>query len=168
MTNRIHFNAFGGGLYPGGLIIGCVFFFTRGWACNRATSFPGLFSPGKTALGTRLPRDGPATGWATSFPRSSPTRPCEAERVSFPRPWDWGLRRRTNLHAVFDSWSVEKWLTFPARICLLEAFTCKKFGKLVSFVLSVIHKGYLSENVYLCFPYKDQNCNAKVKFLDLA
>lgn len=76
-------------------------------------------------------------------PRSSPTRPCEAERVSFPRPWDWGLRRRTSLHAVFDSWSVEKWLTFPARICLLEAFTCKKFGKLVSFVLSVIHKGYL-------------------------
>ena len=58
MINRIHFNAFGGGLYPGGLIIGCVFLFTRGRAYN----------------------------WATTFPRSSPTRPREAERVSFPRP----------------------------------------------------------------------------------
>lgn len=113
-----------------------------------------------------LQGDGPATGQ----PRSQgPLLPCGAERfVSFPRPWDWGLRRRTSLHAVFDSWSVEKWLTFSASICLLEAFTSKKFGKVVSFVLSVIHKGYLSENVYLCFPYKDQNCNAKVKFLDLA
>ena len=110
-----------------------------------------------------------AYNWATSFPGSSPTRPCGAESfVRFPRPWDRGLRRRTSLHAVFDSWSVEKWLTFLARICLPGAFTCKRFGKLVSFVLSVIHKGYLSENVYLCFPYKDQNCNAKVKFLDLA
>ena len=63
MINRIHFNAFGGGLYPGGgLIIGCVFWFTRGRACNWATSFPGRFSPGKTALGTRLPGDGPAAG----------------------------------------------------------------------------------------------------------
>lgn len=63
MINRIHFTTFGGGLYPGGgrLIIGCVFLFIRERACNWATSFPARFSPGKTALGTRLPIDGPIT-----------------------------------------------------------------------------------------------------------
>ena len=156
-----------GGFIRGGLIIGCVFLFTRVRACNWATSFPGRFSPGKTALGTRLPGDGPATGQPRSQGPLLPVPVKQNVWVS-PGPETGVLRRRTSLHAVFDSWSVEKWLTFPARICLLEAFTCKKFGKLVSFVLSVIHKGYLSENVYLWFPYKDQNCNAKVKFLDPA
>ena len=46
----------------GGLIIGCVSLFTRGQACNWAISFPGRFSLGKTALGTRLAIDGPTTG----------------------------------------------------------------------------------------------------------
>ena len=167
MINRIHFNAFGGVLYPGGAYNWMCFFVYKGTGLQLGNLVPRALFPGENRLGDEVAR-GRACNWATSFPKSSPTRPCEAERVSLPRPWDWGLRRRTSLHAVFDSWSVEKWLTFPARICLLEAFTCKKFGKLVSFVLSVIHKGYLSENVYLCFPYKDQNCNAKVKFLDLA
>ena len=83
MINRIHFNAFGGGLYPGGGAYNWMCFFVyKGTGLQLGNLVPrALFLGENNRLGDEV-----ACNWATSFPGSSPTRPCEAERVSFPRP----------------------------------------------------------------------------------
>ena len=85
MINRIHFTTFGGGLYPGGGrgYNRMCFLFIRERACNWATSFPARFSPGKTALGTRLPIDGPITGQPRSQGPLLPV-PVEQKGRRFP------------------------------------------------------------------------------------